>query len=94
MAGLMNPSPYNIVPKAFLTKAARVLEVERKFLPTATSISLLRTNTGKPPFRSFESLGVSHTHDVYYDRENVLLSQGIYVRRRNGNWEAKVRQVS
>jgi hypothetical protein len=94
MAGLMHPSPYKIFPKTFLTKATRVLEVERKFLPTATSISILRANTGKPAFESFKPLGVSHTHDVYYDRNNALLSRGIYVRRRDENWEAKIRQVS
>lgn len=94
MAGLMRPLPYIIFPKTFLTKATRVLEVERKFLPTATSISLLRANTSKPAFESFKPLGVSHTHDVYYDCNNALLSRGIYVRRRDGNWEAKIRQAS
>lgn len=80
------PKPYHY------TKPAHILEVERKFLPTKSSISRLRANEGNPPFGSFKPLGVCHTHDVYYDRNNMLLSQGIYVRLRNRAWEAKVRQ--
>ncbi|KAF2798526.1 hypothetical protein K505DRAFT_224118, partial [Melanomma pulvis-pyrius CBS 109.77] len=69
-----------------------ILEVERKFLPNKSSMSRLRASEGNPPFRSFKPLGVCHMHDVYYDSNDMLLSQGIYVRLRNGTWEAKVRQ--
>ncbi|KAK8120251.1 hypothetical protein PG999_004371 [Apiospora kogelbergensis] len=31
------------------------------------------------------------THDIYYDRDGLLFSKGVYVRRRDGRWEAKIR---
>ena len=84
---------------AFITKARlhtttnlRTLEVERKFIPTTSSITLLRTNTGVPPFSSHLHVGLSRTHDVYYDKGGKLMQAGIYLRQRNGKWEAKVRQ--
>jgi thiamine-triphosphatase len=74
------------------TSAIKTLEVERKFLPTNDSIARLRANSGKPVFRFHQALGIKHTHDIYYDREGILMSKGIYVRLRDGQWEAKVRQ--
>ncbi|ORY18871.1 CYTH-like domain-containing protein, partial [Clohesyomyces aquaticus] len=74
-----------------LPRQPRVLAVERKFIPTSESIARLRSNIGQPRFRHIRELGVSHSHEIYYDRDNALNSQGIYVRLRNGKWEAKVR---
>ncbi|RMD40162.1 hypothetical protein DV735_g4949, partial [Chaetothyriales sp. CBS 134920] len=68
----------------------RRLEVERKFLATPVAISYLRSNEGSR-FQKHESLGRQTTHDTYYDRDGLLFSRGVYVRRRNGHWEAKVR---
>jgi thiamine-triphosphatase len=73
------------------TVQTRRLEVERKFLVTPAAITYLRSNGGGSRFNRYESLGKQTTHDTYYDRNNALFSKGIYVRRRNGQWEAKVR---
>ncbi|RDL36243.1 Uncharacterized protein BP5553_06855 [Venustampulla echinocandica] len=69
----------------------RQLEVERKFLVTPAAIVYLRSNGGGSGFKRYESLGKQTTHDTYYDRNNVLFSKGVYIRRRNGHWEAKIR---
>lgn len=60
-----------------------VLEVERKFAPTATSIRQLDLNTGEPPFESVVRNGVTCFEDTYYDTPNDTLSRaGVWVRRR------------
>lgn len=69
----------------------RRLEVERKFLVTPAVVSYLRSNGGSSRFKKYESLGKQTTHDTYYDRNNLLFSKGVYIRRRNGHWEAKIR---
>lgn len=69
----------------------RRIEVERKFLVTPVSLSYLRSNGGDSRFKKHESLGKQTTHDIYYDRDSSLFSKGIYIRRRNGDWEAKIR---
>jgi len=69
----------------------RRLEVERKFLVTPVAVSYLRSNGGGSRFKKYESLGKQTTHDTYYDRNGLLFSKGVYIRRRNGHWEAKVR---
>ncbi|KAF2648216.1 hypothetical protein K491DRAFT_613198 [Lophiostoma macrostomum CBS 122681] len=53
----------------------------------------LRSSHNGTRFRSYIPLEPVHLHDVYFDRENALMDQGIYVRLRNGEWEAKVRQA-
>jgi len=67
------------------------LEVERKFLVTPGAISYLRSNGGGSRFKKYKSLGKQTTHDTYYDRNGLLFSKGVYIRRRNGHWEAKIR---
>jgi thiamine-triphosphatase len=69
----------------------RRLEVERKFLVTPVAVSYLRSNGGGLRFKKYESLGKQTTHDTYYDRNSLLFSKGVYIRRRNGHWEAKIR---
>lgn len=69
----------------------RRLEVERKFFVTPVAVSYLRSNGGGSRFKKYESLGMQTTHDTYYDRNGLLFSKGVYIRRRNGNWEAKIR---
>jgi thiamine-triphosphatase len=66
------------------------LEVERKFRSLA--VQELSATGGKPPFRSVRSLGQTIIHDIYYDRANLLSSAGLWVRKRNGQWEAKVKR--
>lgn len=51
----------------------------------------LISNGGNPPFRSIQKLDQRTIHDVYYDRSNLLASAGVWVRQRNGHWEAKVK---
>lgn len=67
-----------------------VLEVERKFQSLA--VRDLTAHCGNPGFRSLRPLGQKLLHDVYYDRQGLLSSSGLWVRRRNGEWEAKVKQ--
>jgi thiamine-triphosphatase len=69
----------------------RRLEVERKFLVTPIAVSCLRSNSGGSRFKKRESLGKQTTQDTYYDRNGLLFSKGVYIRRRNGHWEAKIR---
>jgi thiamine-triphosphatase len=69
----------------------RRLEVERKFLVTPVAVSYLRSNSGGLRFKKHESLGRQTTQDTYYDRNGELFSKGVYIRRRNGYWEAKIR---
>ncbi|KAH6664453.1 CYTH-like domain-containing protein [Halenospora varia] len=69
----------------------RRLEVERKFLVTPVAVSYLRSNGGGSRFKKYESLGKQTTHDTYYDQNGLLFSKGVYIRRRNGHWEAKIR---
>lgn len=60
-----------------------VLEVERKFAPTATSIRQLDQNTGEPPFASVVHKGVTCFEDTYYDTPTDTLSKaGVWIRRR------------
>lgn len=66
------------------------IEVERKFCSLA--VPSLPTNAGRPAFQSIQFLGQSHIRDVYFDKENLLSAAGIWVRQRNGQWEAKVRR--
>ncbi|KAF2263257.1 hypothetical protein CC78DRAFT_554126 [Lojkania enalia] len=73
-----------------LQAAFCLLEVERKFLPLA--VQDLITQHGNPPFRSIRALGRQTIHNVYYDRSSLLSSAGVWVRLRNGLWEAKVKR--
>jgi len=70
--------------------ATCLLEVERKFCSLA--VRELTQHGGKPPFRSLQRLGSHQIRDVYYDRSNLLSTAGVWVRNRNGQWEAKISQ--
>ena len=66
-----------------------LLEVERKFCSLA--VKDLASNTGQPAFKNIRALAQKTIHDVYFDNSSrSLISAGIWVRRRNGFWEAKV----
>ena len=74
------------------TMQTRRLEVQRKFFVTPAAITSLCSNGAGSRFNRYESLGKQTTHDIYYDRNHALFSKGVYIiRRRNGQWEAKVR---
>ncbi|EAT84184.1 thiamine-triphosphatase [Parastagonospora nodorum] len=66
-----------------------ILEVERKFRSLA--VQELTAHQGSPSFRSVRSLGQRTLHDVYYDQSSLLSSAGVWVRQRNGQWEAKIK---
>ena len=72
----------------------RRLGVERKFLVTPVAVSYLRSDGGGSGFKKYESLGKQIIQDTYYDRNGLLFSKGVYIRRRNGHWEAKIRTGS
>ncbi|PYI36386.1 hypothetical protein BP00DRAFT_421729 [Aspergillus indologenus CBS 114.80] len=65
------------------------LEVERKF--TQLTVQPFKRAGGTPSFRSLQYLGSHSFHDIYYDLDGLLSSKGIWIRRRNGHWEAKIK---
>lgn len=72
------------------TARRAILEVERKF--ARLKVYPLHQNAGSPPFRQLEHLGNSHFRDIYYDQEDKLSKAGLWVRRRDGEWQMKLRQ--
>lgn len=68
------------------------LEIERKFCCNPDSFDILRKNSGVPPFQKLLYHGRSSFNDTYYDQDGILSSKGIWVRRRNNEWQAKLRQ--
>ena len=79
-------------PTAICHLRQSLIEVERKFQCNRQSIERFRANRGVPAFRSLDYLGRSSFEDIYFDREKTLSARGIWVRKRNGHWQAKVRQ--
>ena len=82
-------------PASFFSSSASsrscVLEVERKFRRLA--VPQLTQHGGRPPFNSLLALPTQTVRDTYYDDDHGLLSSaGVWVRRRNGSWEAKVKK--
>lgn len=69
-----------------------ILEVERKFRCNPGTAHIIHTNQGTPPFQQFAFKGHKNFEDVYYDSKNLLSSRGIWVRKRDGIWQAKVRR--
>ncbi len=67
-----------------------VLEVERKF--TSLAVPTITQHGGNPPFRSLRSLPIKTIRDIYFDKADVLCSNGAWVRKRNGAWQAKIRK--
>ncbi|KAK0725002.1 CYTH-like domain-containing protein [Lasiosphaeris hirsuta] len=65
-----------------------MLEVERKFLRLAADT--LTQHGGKPPFASLNALPTKKIRDTYFDRDDALSAAGVWVRRRNGTWQAKI----
>jgi thiamine-triphosphatase len=77
------------------TLPPRRIEVERKFRPAPVLLGALSNSTTKTDnnFRSVKPLGSSSLHDIYFDLpQRALVAQGLYIRTRNGAWEAKVRK--
>ncbi|WEW61669.1 hypothetical protein PRK78_007161 [Emydomyces testavorans] len=68
-----------------------IVEVERKFQCNDTSTKCFRENRGSPPFRRLDRLGDRSFEDIYFDRDKILSTHGVWVRKRNGHWQAKIR---
>ncbi|RAL17792.1 uncharacterized protein BO97DRAFT_448329 [Aspergillus homomorphus CBS 101889] len=67
-----------------------LLEVERKFRRLAVKSLLI--DSGHPFFTSLQYRGKQTIHDTYYDSAHFLSSKGVWVRRRDNNWQAKIRR--
>lgn len=53
----------------------------------------LKANSGSPAFGSLECLGQSTFTDTYFDDPvSTLSTQGVWVRQRGTDWQAKIRQ--
>ncbi|KAK6823390.1 hypothetical protein RU639_006022 [Aspergillus parasiticus] len=53
---------------------------------------MLLIDGGFPPFRSLRYCGKHSFHDIYFDNTGVLCSKGVWVRQRDGCWQAKIRR--
>jgi hypothetical protein len=58
-----------------MSKPGITLEVERKFNPTAASLSHFRKNAGPQSFSSHDYLGCKPLKDVYFEAHEVVLMQ-------------------
>lgn len=90
-SGLTKDHPAESSLRVFLMiRKGSVLEVERKFRSLA--VPKLSRHSGNPSFQSLRSLGSQTFRDIYYDRFDILSSAGIWVRSRNGEWQAKIKK--
>ncbi|KAL8713103.1 MAG: hypothetical protein Q9225_006823 [Loekoesia sp. 1 TL-2023] len=75
--------------------AKRLLEVESKFLFEPSMVATLKSNGGGPPFKRLEILDKHTFRDTYYDHQDILSRNGIWLRLRkdrgSADLEAKVR---
>jgi thiamine-triphosphatase len=67
-------------------------EIEQKFGILTQLLPRFRSNRGSPPFQHLHFLRTEHFEDAYYDSCNKLSSNGLWVRRRAAEWEAKHRK--
>ncbi|MCJ1227833.1 hypothetical protein MMC12_004492 [Toensbergia leucococca] len=70
-----------------------LLEVEQKFSFCVSKLAKFKANLGNPPFRQRSKVEEKNFQDVYYDSNNVLSKNGIWLRLRGCDWELK-RRVS
>lgn len=75
--------------------AKRLLEVESKFGFKPSLVTTLQTNGGTPAFKRLEALGTHKFTDTYFEYQDVLSKNGIWLRQRTDSrstvLEAKVR---
>ncbi|KAK0666502.1 CYTH-like domain-containing protein [Cercophora samala] len=85
----LSSRPFSAIPECAKPFKTVNLEVERKIaclaVPTLSDPSLW----SDPGFISVDPLPLKVFHDVYYDKEDTLSSRGLWVRKRNGVWQAK-----
>jgi thiamine-triphosphatase len=65
-------------------------EVERKFVFNRSLLAQFHSNRGRPPFHSLVHKGNSAFRDTYFDSSEILASKGIWIRKRDQSWEAKI----
>ncbi|KAI4116512.1 MAG: hypothetical protein LQ341_007688, partial [Variospora aurantia] len=65
-----------------MAAAKRLLEVESKFLFNPSLVPTLLANRGTPPFKRLESLGTHKFTDTYFDSQDTLSKNGIWLRQR------------
>ncbi|EWC46409.1 hypothetical protein DRE_04352 [Drechslerella stenobrocha 248] len=69
---------------------SRIYEVERKFCFAFANISRFHHNKGAVPFTSIVFKGSTGQQDIYYDTKAYDLDKHmVWVRLRDGHWEAK-----
>jgi hypothetical protein len=74
--------------------APLLLEIEHKFSFTAAQLARALANNGHPPFARLDALPARRFTDVYYDDGAASLARaGLWLRRRNGVWGAKMRRA-
>lgn len=73
-----------------------LLEIEQKFTILPSLIQTFRLNKGTPQFTSLKSLGTIHINDAYFEDKKIqiLSKNGVWIRRRDGIWEAKRRPTT
>jgi thiamine-triphosphatase len=74
------------------TTTMALYEIERKFVFNPSLLTRFRSNHGSPPFHHLIHQRTESFQDEYYDSFGHLLSNGLYIRKRNNSWEAKHRQ--
>jgi thiamine-triphosphatase len=67
-------------------------EIEQKFSILTQLLPRFRSNRGSPPFQHLHFLRTELFEDAYYDSCNKLSNNGLWVRRRAAEWEAKHRK--
>ncbi len=70
----------------------RVYEIEQKFVFNPALLGRFRVNHGTPRFRSLAHQRTESFLDEYFDSANRLARSGLWIRKRDGSWEAKHRQ--
>ncbi|MCJ1286342.1 hypothetical protein MMC26_005687 [Xylographa opegraphella] len=70
----------------------KILEVERKFVCNPRTTSIIHSNNGFPRLPNLTFKGRHTFEDIYYDFNDVCFSRGIWIRKRNGTWQAKIRR--
>ncbi|MCJ1292751.1 hypothetical protein MMC34_004304 [Xylographa carneopallida] len=69
-----------------------VLEVERKFACNTNTTRIIHANSGSPRLPNLIFKGQHTFEDIYYDLDEVCFTHGVWIRKRDGMWQAKIRQ--
>lgn len=67
-------------------------EIERKFAFNPALLARFRMNQGQPPFRHLTHDCTESFEDEYFDSGNLLSKSGVWIRKRDKSWEAKIRR--